>query len=185
MPKPTAGMELPSPSETRESALVQVSEAMALSINIPVTTTNPANTAVAPSCGMQTNDAMQVKRNKNMCSRCNGCCQRSRIHVTRGAGDDRQKQLKMPKTKAKNRPLSVLRDGYWTAYGEHREFSVVHPQNTNKRVRASGTARRAAWTAQIGRLGQPRSHVFDNNTSRDCATTRTGDTGPPAAHGGD
>ena len=35
--------------------------------------------------------------------------------------------------------------------------------------------RRAAWTAQIGRLGQPRSHVFDNNTSRDCATTRTGD----------
>ena len=37
----------------RESALVQVSEAMALLIRTAETITNPALTAVAPSCGMR------------------------------------------------------------------------------------------------------------------------------------
>ena len=60
MPKPTAGMELPSPSETRESALLQVSEAMALLIRTAETKTNPAKTAVAPSCGMQDYDVTSV-----------------------------------------------------------------------------------------------------------------------------
>ena len=93
---------VPSPSETRESALVQVSEAMALLIRMAETSTKPATTAVGPSCGMQNCDAMQVKRNKNMSSRCNVCRQRARIHVTRGAGEDRQKAANVAKTKAKN-----------------------------------------------------------------------------------
>ena len=167
MPKPTAGMELPSPSETRESALVQVSEAMALLIRTAETKTKPATTAVAPSCGMQNDDAMQVKRNKNMSSRCNGCCQRLQTAVCRVAPRERrdhQKAAKMPKTKAKDRPLSVLRDGYWTTYGERRGLSGWHPHNSNKTGRERAPARRGWQAARIGRLGLPRSHVFDNYT---------------------
>ena len=94
MPKPTAGIELPSPSETRESALVQVSEAMALLIRRAETSTKPAITAVGPSCGMQNDDAMQVTRSKNMSSRAR---MQRRDAYTWARDDDRQNQLKMLK----------------------------------------------------------------------------------------
>ena len=97
MPKPTAGIELPSPSETRESALVQVSEAMALLIRRAETSTKPAITAVGPSCGMQNDDAMQVTRSKNMSSRAR-MQRRDRGYAYTWARDgDRQNQLKMLK----------------------------------------------------------------------------------------
>ena len=125
MPKPTAGMELPSPSETRESALVQVSEAMALLIRRAETSTKPAMTAVGPSCGMQNDDAMQVTRSKNMSSRCNGCLPEiANSRVSRG-WEMITKMLNNAKTKAKTDLYAPFEMGIGRPTANERPFGPL------------------------------------------------------------
>ena len=134
MPKPTAGMELPSPRDTRESALVQVSEAMALLIRRAETSTKPAITAVGPSCGMQNDDAMQVTRSKNMSSRAR-MQRRDRGYAYTWARDDRQNQLKMLKPRQETDLYVSLEMGIGRPTASREAFRAACPEIQTKRVR--------------------------------------------------
>ena len=52
--------------------------------------------------------------------------------MLRGAREMDRQIDKAAKTDRKNRPLSVLRESYWTAYGDRAAFRVGILKNSNK-----------------------------------------------------